>query len=176
MLLNKIILEERTFEPHLILEKLHQNIFSALDQANSKNENGMEIAICCLEKVNKEVQLKFAGAKRMMYYFEVNRLTFNELPENRRAIGGNQKNSQAFESHQINLNLPAQIYVCSDGFADQNDPNRKKFGGKLLFNLLKNTAPLPFEQQKNTILQALQNHQSTAEQRDDILFLGIKII
>ncbi|MCU0443741.1 MAG: tetratricopeptide repeat protein [Microscillaceae bacterium] len=175
MLLNKVILEEKTREPHLILEKLHQNIFSALDQAHSKDENGMEIAVCRIEKTNNGVQLKFAGAKRMMYYFEVNQLIFNELVENRRAIGGSQENPPAFESQQIELNLPAYIYLCSDGFADQNNLNRKKFGEKNLFELLKNASQLPFTQQKNTIWQALQNHQNTAEQRDDILFMGIKI-
>jgi serine phosphatase RsbU (regulator of sigma subunit) len=175
MLLNKIILEQKNYEPELILEKLHQNIYSALDQANSNDENGMEIAVCCLENLGAKVSLSFAGAKRALYYNEYNSLIIKELEENRRAIGGQQKNYNPFEKQQIYLQKPALLYLCSDGFVDQNSPNRKKFGTNRLHSLLENVSQFPFEQQKNEILETLRAHQATAEQRDDILFLGIRL-
>ncbi|TAD97064.1 MAG: serine/threonine protein kinase, partial [Bacteroidetes bacterium] len=76
-----------------------------------------------------------------------------------------------------NLILPNKslIYLSSDGFADQNDSERKSFGLNNFKNLLFSVKDLSLEDQHAQILFALKAHQKDEPQRDDISVMGLSI-
>jgi serine phosphatase RsbU (regulator of sigma subunit) len=67
------------------------------------------------------------------------------------------------------------IYFASDGFADQNNEERVKFGSKNLKELIKDSTNKPLAEQKNIFLKALNKHQNRSEQRDDIALVALKV-
>ena len=67
------------------------------------------------------------------------------------------------------------VYLTSDGYVDQNNPEHKKFGSPKFADLLTSIAKLPLEQQKQELEQALDDFMENEAQRDDIVVIGIKI-
>jgi serine phosphatase RsbU (regulator of sigma subunit) len=75
------------------------------------------------------------------------------------------------------LTLPkgALLYLGSDGLVDQNNPQQKKFGMERLEVFLASHAALPMALQKRELAQALDEHMQDIEQRDDILWMGVRL-
>ena len=67
------------------------------------------------------------------------------------------------------------LYLTSDGFADQSNPEGKKIGTKNLKTFLEEIAPLDIDNQKEKLISFLKNHQNFEAQRDDILVVGIQL-
>ena len=67
------------------------------------------------------------------------------------------------------------IYLTSDGYVDQNNPDRKKLGEKRLLELLQEHSGLSLPEQKSILENTLDDFQQGVDQRDDILVMGVKI-
>lgn len=132
--LNQIIKEEKIFEPNIILEKLHQRVVSMLKQESSHLQDGMDMALICID--NKSQVLKFAGAKNRLVYIKNNELS--ELKGNYLSIGGQIDIERQFDQHQLQLEKGMMLYLFSDGYQDQfGGEKNKKFQLKTLKELLK---------------------------------------
>ena len=175
-LLNKIVKENQSQNPSDILEELHIEVKIALHQEKHKNDDGMDVAFCVIEKLPhspNEVKVVFAGAKRPLWYYSNGE--FNEIRGTKRSIGGQSK-YRPFENHAFILPKGSLLYLTSDGFNDQHNLERKKFGKMQLMELIKQNANLPLVQQATNYQQALDDHmQGGVKQRDDITFVGIKL-
>jgi len=173
-MLNEITANQGITEPGVILELLHQGIRQRLNQTTNENHDGMDVALCSIEKQNQEFHITFAGAKRSLFYIESG--LFQEIEGDRFSIGGWQREAERkFTNHRLVLPQGAILYMYSDGFADNPNPNRKKFGEKRLEALLLQNHQLAFDTQKAKLLQELENFQQKAEQRDDITLLGVRL-
>ncbi|OJJ20866.1 hypothetical protein BKI52_09805 [marine bacterium AO1-C] len=175
-LLNKIVKENRSQNPSDILEELHIEVKIALHQEKHKNDDGMDVAFCAIEKLPNnpdEVKIVFAGAKRPLWYFNNGEL--NEIRGTKRSIGGQSK-YRPFENHAFMLPKGSLLYLASDGFNDQHNVERTKFGKMRLMNLIKQQAHNPLDQQSRNYQKALEDHmQGEVKQRDDITLIGVKL-
>ena len=63
----------------------------------------------------------------------------------------------------------------SDGYADQNNRERKRLGEKSLKTLLAHLSQFPLNKQKEILEAKLNEHMQGTQQRDDILLIGFKI-
>lgn len=173
-MLNKIVNENRVFDPASIIEHLHQSVRMILKQENKNAEttDGMDVCLC---KVSKDIgKIIFAGAKRPLYHFTDSKLV--EIKGDRKSVGGKQKeNKRTFTNKSIDVQHGDIIYLTSDGFADQNNSEGKKYGSKRLKEFLQSNANLTLAKQKEILLSELHYHQGSEEQRDDITVIGIKI-
>ncbi len=79
-----------------------------------------------------------------------------------------------FEAQTITVEEGDSIYLSSDGFVDQNNVARKKFGYKRFESLLHNCQEHPMKKQLEIIEEDLDEHMGSAEQRDDILLIGVR--
>lgn len=175
-LIDKVILIKKIFDPSQILEELHKEIRIALNQEESGDDNGMDIAVVCLDKAKEgKVKVKFCGAKNPLYYIENGSTQLKELKGTRRSIGGRQPDFIPFANQEIILEEGSTIYMGSDGFVDQNNEKRVSFGTKKLRKLLETCATLDVNKQKVLMEQALENQMANTTQRDDILFMGVKV-
>ncbi|MDX2304285.1 MAG: two-component regulator propeller domain-containing protein [Microscillaceae bacterium] len=176
ILLDKIIQVERIFEPNKILEDMHLQIKRALKQDSTHNNNGMDMALLVFEKISDgNYKVVFAGAKRPLLYVkpEVGRMEI--LKGDRKSIGGIQNEKLPFHNHEIILQEDSIIYLGTDGFEDQNDLKRRKFGEQKLIHLLEQNAFQDLHTQKNILENALSDHMTGTSQRDDILLIGFKL-
>ncbi|TAE75752.1 MAG: hypothetical protein EAZ85_01690 [Bacteroidetes bacterium] len=174
--LNDIINSQDIHQPAKILEALHKTLRKALSQDEEQNQEGMDLALICIEKINKiNYKVCFAGAKRNLLYYTDNEL--KEIQGDRKSIGGAfaTVENREFIEHQIELKQSDMLYIYSDGFTDVANPQRKNLGKKKLKETLIENIHLPCAQQKEILKELLTNYQAGTEQRDDITFWGIRL-
>lgn len=175
-LLEKIVLAYKITDPATILEKLHEEVRILLRQKETGNRDGMDLALCVLEKQpDGKTKIAFAGAKRPLYYTEGNDNQIFVLKGTRKSIGGEQNESIHFETQTIVLPPNSCLYLSSDGITDQNDAERVKLGESKLKYTLSSTTYQPMELQKKAVEEMLDTHQRGTLQRDDILLIGVKL-
>jgi ligand-binding sensor domain-containing protein/serine phosphatase RsbU (regulator of sigma subunit) len=148
-LLNQIVNIHEITSPEKILQKLHLGILYALKQEQSKNHDGMDIAIVVLTKKLQNsglffTTLEYAGAMNPLYVvtqknteilpktiaekplFQTENNCFFEIKATKTPIGGHYEmgETRTFENHTLDLTLRAEnevltFYLSSDGYQDQ---------------------------------------------------------
>ncbi|WP_026998276.1 PP2C family protein-serine/threonine phosphatase [Eisenibacter elegans] len=102
--------------------------------------------------------------------------TLREYRGDRQSIGGLSLDKElVFTQTQFCLKPGDQLYIATDGVSDICNPQHKTFGKNRLKDLIRTVANYTFNQQKYNIERVLSNFQSTAEQRDDVTLVGLKI-
>lgn len=173
-ILNQIVNEWHTHDPALILEYLHEKIRKALqqDEIHSKAHASMDI---CLVKFNpKNRKATFAGANRPLYVVQDNTLV--KYPGDMKSVGGFQRETKRFfTNHEIHLSSNSLLYLTTDGFVDQMNPDKRKIGPKQLLKILEENSNKPLAIQRDILLHTLSVYSNGEEQIDDICILGIKV-
>ena len=154
---------------------------SALRQENvgDRAQDGMDVYLCRVEASRNRVI--FAGAKRPLFMVKNGKAASEhgeliQIKGDRKSIGGRQKEERRiFTSREISIQNGDMIYLTSDGFVDQANPDGKKYGSKRIRTVLESIARLDVEEQNETLLRELTGHQGGAEQRDDITMVGVKV-
>jgi len=173
-LLNKIIGQSKIYDPAMILEVLHLEVQHALKQNEGKNDDGMEVTICAIETTDFGKQVTFAGAHRPLYYVQGGE--FLKIKGNNRSIGGKQKQeNQQFITHTLHLQTGDILYLTTDGFADQNNFERTKYGTQKLTQFLEQIKEYPFATQKLELLKEFEIFRNGEAQRDDMTILGLRV-
>ena len=173
-LLNEIINEKLIYDPAEILMLLHRGVRQALKQDETDNADGMDVCLCSLQYQGDQVQVQFAGAKRPLYYTSQKQL--GELSGDRKSISGwRGSNKESFTKHTLRLKRGDTLYLSTDGYADTPNSRRRNFTHKRLKNLLVELMNTPLQSQQERLLKALQDFQQTAQQRDDITLIGVKL-
>lgn len=176
-LLNHIIKEERTFSPKDVLKRLDEELLKTLQQQEDYKEetisDGMDIAICRVDKAQMEVC--FAGAKRPL--FVVNEQGATEIKGSRFSIGGISSTEKVFEEHHLHAGSQDIFYMTSDGFTDQfGGDNDTKFLTIHFKEKLKQFHNKPLEYQKIYLSELHETWKGFInEQTDDILIVGFKV-
>ncbi|UZR96949.1 GAF domain-containing SpoIIE family protein phosphatase [Chondrinema litorale] len=176
VLLDKVIAVKGLVSPSVILESLHTEVKNLLRQETTGNQYGMDLIILKLENLpDSKVKLQFSGAKNPLYFIKANDTTLNTFKGSRKSVGGFQNEDRVFEDNEIILDKGSILYLGSDGLKDQNDKNRKRLGKSRLKGIIENYLNLPLASQKERIVEELNKQLEDTEQRDDILFMGIKL-
>ena len=172
-LLNEIVNEKEIVEADLILNQLHLSVRKALKQNDSQNRDGMDLALCVIDKQTQTLQ--FAGAANSLYYIEGGE--FKEIKGDKLHIGGEIRGERKlFNKHTIQLKKPSYFYIASDGYQDQfGEHSNKKFSSKRLKELLSEIYTLPMERQKQILNDTMNEWLGKNKQIDDILVIGFAI-
>lgn len=172
-LLNRI-LSEGTCMPDKILLALHRNVQKVLQQNNTKNRDGMDMALCYVNK--KDKKMYYAGAKNPLVYVQDNQIY--KLPASKFPIGGSDQSPVVkFDLHEISYKeSPITFYLFTDGYMDQfGGPHDKKFLLKNLIDLLYQNHTSTLDTQKAILKTALKSWMGDSSfQIDDILVIGVK--
>jgi len=146
-------------DPARILNNLNAGIGKILKQETGKNDDGMDISVCIFEKMpaQNKIKITFAAAKSRMYFIENNELT--EVKGDNGHIGGAKYKSGSFKNTSFEVDQNTVFYLFTDGLADQNNPQRNKFGTAKLKELLLENHQKPLHQQHQILVEKLKNHQ-----------------
>jgi serine phosphatase RsbU (regulator of sigma subunit) len=159
------------------LGKLQDGIRKGLHQQESDNNDGMDICLCRIQYIDdsEDVEVVYSNAKRPLYYTHQGNL--HKIKSDRVFIGGwmPKKMNQEFTNHTIQLNRNDILYLSSDGYVDTPNNKRKSLGSKTLEACLKQHMHQPLAEQKQFLLETKAQHQEDADQRDDIVILGIQL-
>lgn len=176
MLLDSIVKQQKIKNPAAILNCLHQEVLVMLEKENNDSYFSMDMVIVSLEKsLDDQWEVTFSGARNNLYYIIQPYRELKFLKGTRKSVGDEHMPHTLYSNQQIMLTKGDLIYMGSDGLADQNNHHRKRFGTKLLYALLRENARLSLPQQKEVLEEALDLHMRKSVQRDDILWMGIRV-
>jgi serine phosphatase RsbU (regulator of sigma subunit) len=160
--------------PAKILDYLNKGVTETLHQkdADSTSKDGMDVAICSIN--HKTLELEFAGAFNPLYLSrnkEIKQIKGDKFP-----IGSYDGETKVFTNHTIQLQAGDQLYIFSDGYADQfGGPRGKKFMYKRFRDLLQDIAKEDLSKQKDLLKDHLFDWMQEEEQVDDILVIGVRV-
>jgi serine phosphatase RsbU (regulator of sigma subunit) len=166
------ILGKGVAESNLILDALDTEIRAALQQDTSKNNDGMDVALCIYRREMNT--LEFSGAKNPLVYIQNNELHL--IKGDVHSIGGKNKNGFTFQKHRISIHHPTMVYIFSDGYSDQfGGQNNTKFMSKKFQKLLLDIHQKPLPEQMEILNTTLTAWKGNQKQTDDILVMGVKL-
>lgn len=177
-LLNEIINEKGITDPAQALNLLSEKVVKALHQNEERASatDGMDIALAVIDE-QKEI-LHFAGANNSLYYTDVEG-TLHEIKGDRQPIGYYLDKPHPFNRHTISLEDVTNIWMFTDGYADQFCGNAgTQFGKKFKYSRLKSTLTsirmLNALQQKEYLTRTFEDWKGNMFQVDDVLLMGIR--
>lgn len=158
-----------------ILDELHRNVLSALNESmdDRSSKDGMDIALLCID--TSAGIAHYSGAVRPLCY--INQDGLQVIKGDRFSIGGIKEiDGKPFGTHTIKLEGTHTFYLFSDGYADQfGGPQGKKFMMKNFQSLLLNMHTKPMAEQKQELDTAIEEWKKGIEQIDDILVIGVRV-
>jgi serine phosphatase RsbU (regulator of sigma subunit)/Flp pilus assembly protein TadD len=178
--LSEIMNERGVADPAEALNLLRLKVITALHGKERENENssdeklrdGMDIVLCRYEPSVKK--LSFACANNPLWILRDGKII--EFEADKFPVGRHHGQMNYFHSQAFEVKEGDQLFLFTDGFADQfGGPKGKKFGYKQLRDLLVAVHDLPIAAQKRKIEEKMKEWRGNAEQVDDILLLGFRI-
>ena len=176
--LNRTVKEMGITEPGKILDKVRELVLDTFGQNethNTKNEvqDGMDISLCALNIQTK--QLRWSGANNPLWIHKKNTSDIVQIKGNKQPIGLH-INPTPFTTHTVNLTDGDQIYIFTDGIADQfGGPKGKKFKYKQLSEFLLEHANNSLTVVSEKLNLKFEEWRGALEQVDDVLIIGVKI-
>lgn len=197
--LNRTVKEFGVFDPGKILDKVRELVvetFIRKDSQEVKSEvmDGMDISLISIEfggDTAEDVAIKWAGANNPLWIIRKMKNTLHEgtissnsnlatsefnlieIKANKQSIGKTDT-PMPFTTHSVQLNKGDQIFLFTDGYADQFGGEKgKKFKYQQLKEKFLANAHTPMGDQKEILNNIMENWKGSLEQVDDILIIGI---
>lgn len=179
--LNKAVNEKGLSKPGELLNETRALIVDTFAKAGKNVKDGMDISLIAIDKKtlndtsdSKSIQITFSGAYNPLWIISGND-EIEEIKGNKQPVGL-YENSQPFETHHTTLEKGDQLYMFSDGYADQfGGPKGKKFKSKNLKQLFLKISVLSVNEQLHELEQHFDNWKGDLEQLDDVCVIGVKI-
>jgi serine phosphatase RsbU (regulator of sigma subunit) len=173
-ILKDIIKNTSAQQPAEILDRLREGVVSTLrvDDSGKQAKDGMDMTLCAINYDTMELQ--YAAAFNPLYIIRNGELIIHAA--NKFPIGSFVGEKTGFDNHTIQLQKGDQIFIFSDGYADQfGGPSGKKFMVGNFRKLLTQIADYDSPTQKEKLDETLLTWQGGQEQVDDVLVIGVKV-
>jgi len=171
--LKRIVSDGNCDNPAEILKRMNKIVKTSLrqDTAYTLSDDGLDAAICAVKIKDTCSELTFAGAKMPLYYVRNGEIRI--VKGDRRSIGYKRSDLNFdFGNYMIPIEKGTVFYMASDGFTDQLGADNRRFGAARFGELLKKIAHLPFEKQREILLEAFEVHKGTRHRQDDVTVAG----
>lgn len=173
-ILDKIVGEMNISSPDKILWQLSIELQNRLQKDSDEIvKDGMDLVICSINLKTK--QLTFAGAYNPLYLIRNGELT--QYKTDRFQLGNaKHMETKSISLHSIDLKKGDQIYLFTDGFADQKGgPHKKKYYYQPFRDLLLKQSANDLSVQRMALEEEFAKWRKDMEQMDDVLVMGLKI-
>lgn len=174
LLLNDIVNDGSILMPSVILRRLHESVVKTLkqDSSDSNSNDGMDIALCCIDKGRK--QIIFSGAHRPLFFMRNG--VIEVYHGDKFPIGGmHYKNQNKFSDHVIDYCENDSMFLFTDGLPDQvGGTEKRKLMVKSIKSFIEENANTNMSALKEMMLNKFYSWKGDNKQIDDILMIGIK--
>jgi ligand-binding sensor domain-containing protein/serine phosphatase RsbU (regulator of sigma subunit) len=174
-LLNQIIIEKRITDPAEVLLEMDKGIKLAFAQSAKEFEadQGMDVALVCLNKKAKTIQ--FAGAQRSLFIYHND--GFEEIEGDKISISCTDETVTGFTTNDIAYRAGASIYLFSDGVTDQfGGPKSKKFMVRRLKEFFDANHSAAMPDQLAVFEKTFDSWRGDDNpQLDDVMLMGIRL-
>lgn len=172
--LNAAVREHHTGKPGLILDELNAFVSESLNKGSEDNDvrDGMDLALIAIDY--EKMQLEYSGANNPLYIIRDGEFMITKA--DKFAIGSFEPGTKQYKNEIVELQKGDQIYLFSDGYADQFGGKKgKKFLYKTFREELLRVHQEDPETQRKELNNTIENWQGDYAQVDDILVIGIRI-
>ncbi|MBN1251282.1 MAG: tetratricopeptide repeat protein [Bacteroidales bacterium] len=178
--LNQIVNQQNVLEADEILNLLHINIRTELNQEKNQSRDGMDLALCVIDKKNKTIE--YSGARNPIFIINENELL--QFRGDNMDIGGVQREAERkFTKQIIPYTENTKLYMFSDGFQDQfGGIDKQKFMRKRFKDLLLKISKFKMSEQKEILDQKYEEWRDIGDgsgkkldQIDDVLVIGLQL-
>jgi len=172
-LLKEVVNLEGQSTPGPILDRLRDEVIAALCQTGAVGEqkDGMDMALISIDQ--ESLLCQYAGANSALYVLRRGKIKIyqpDSMPLSYYA------EMHPFKTHKIQLEMGDQLYLFSDGYADQfGGDKRKKFKYSRFRDLITEHADLSMPRQQQVLSDTIREWQGKYEQIDDMVIVGIRI-
>lgn len=172
-IIKEVLLNKKLKSPAQILYELDKELFKSINSYGYElSYDGMDVALAVIHK--KTNRLHYAGAFRSALVLRKGNVI--ELKANRYPLGFYSDTEKIFEEQVCMLMEGDELFLYSDGYADQfGGEENRKFNKRNFKDLLKTVSEMPLEEQEGFLEYSLNNWKQDNEQTDDILVIGIKV-
>ncbi len=189
--LRKIIRDEGWRDPAQILRRLNFFVKTSLQQDTNYalSDDGLDAAVICILgpesnslpaahltlSDTRPLTLTFAASKLPLFYTHRNEV--HVIKGDRQSIGYKRSDlGFSFTNHTIAVEKGMAFYIATDGFADQLGESAgnkvSRLGTRRLRELLKENSHLPFDIQREKMLEVFNVHKGDMERQDDVTVIG----
>lgn len=179
--LNRAVNEFKLRTPAAILDKLNEIVNETLAQSYEESaiRDGLDIALCCYNRLEKTLQ--YSGAYNPLIHCRNRQIT--EIKANQAPIGSFIGDEVAsFTNHVVEIQNNDMIYLFSDGYADQfggENPEQRKDGGKKyksknFKDFLASISELEMTEQNRILREEFNRWKGELDQLDDICIIGVR--
>ncbi len=172
--INAVVTKRPGIPPARFLNFLHDAVKENFSNPYVSNVNdGMDMALCMLDRTT--MKLFYAGARMPLCIVRNGELI--EVPADRQSISARtEETCEPFTHHEMQLQKGDNIYIFSDGYADQfGGPKGKKFKYSNLVKLLVSISSQPIYKQKQLLDKNIEEWRGNLEQVDDICVMGVRV-
>lgn len=173
--LNEIINNQEVFIACDILNKLRDNVETALKKADNKGigDDLLEGISIVISVINTEtMDLQYSGSYNPLILIRKRELSVFKTDRN--TIGLTNRQKKSFTNHNIKLNEGDVIYMFSDGYIDQfNDDGSQRFKYSRFKDLLVKVSDMPLDKQKYILEENFNAWKGQNHQIDDVCILGL---
>jgi serine phosphatase RsbU (regulator of sigma subunit) len=169
--LNRSVREYKLDLPGEILDKTRELVLEQFSKSHEDVKDGMDISLCVLNTKTKE--LKWSGANNPLWIVRNNALIV--VKPDKQPIG-QYRYMKPFSSHEIQLEVNDNLYIFTDGYADQFGGSKdKKFKTSAMKSMLLQLQDKTMYEQKQVMNQAFEEWKGDNEQIDDVCVIGLRI-
>lgn len=167
--LNRSVREHGLTDPGRVLEMTREIVLQEFGKREDEVYDGMDISLCAITGY----ELQWAGANNGLWIVRNGALTEYEADKQPISI---YEESKPFTTHTIALQPGDQLYLFSDGYADQFGGERgKKFKASRLKEMILANSHRSMADQRTVLNETLESWRGNIEQIDDICICGIKV-
>lgn len=165
----------RRISPAKLLAVFNRSIKDLLQQEekSSSSNAGFDGGILYYNKKHRFI--RFSGANTPLFIVQNDELKI--IKGDRHSIGYRQSDaSYVFNDHQIDVRMPTQIYLTTDGYFDQNGGKKGfPFGKGRFSQIIMKHKQESLADQKEILLDELEAYQQDHERNDDITIIALKL-
>jgi serine phosphatase RsbU (regulator of sigma subunit) len=172
-LLKEVVNLEGINTPGPILDRLRKEVIEALDQKGAMGEqkDGMDMALVSIDP--ESLLCQYSGANSALYLLRRGKIKIYQPDPMPLSYYHEMK---PFRTQKIQLEVGDQLYLFSDGYADQfGGEKRKKFKYSRFRELIAEHADLSMPRQQQVLSDTIREWQGKYEQIDDMVVVGIRI-
>ena len=176
LLLDKII-QRNNLDTAQILKDLNSEIIRVLNQnSGGELQDGMDIALCLVDKENK--QLSFSGARNGIIIISGEKTS--KIDADLFSVGGSfskksKEMKRDFKNNQLSFSEEDWVFMYSDGYFDQlSERNMTSLGMEKFKDILKECISTEMDK-KEFLLQEFNAWKGDFPQIDDLLVMGFKL-
>ncbi len=173
--LNRVVSQIGMQNPDRILQEVSRVVQSMLSKHDGSrfSEDGLDMALCVYCPSN--TTLYFAGSRLSLFYEQNEQVI--ELKGDRQSLGYRSSDPDfPFQTHAIQLQSRMTFYLATDGILDQiGEETGFPLGKRRFISFLSGIRTKAMPDQKEDLIQMVQDFQGREEQRDDITVVGFRI-